>query len=99
MDGLIVNEPYASMIINNEKKWELRSRKPPLDKINSEILLLSKGNMLGTIKISEVEGPLDGDTLKKNYHLHRSAIDDIDEDEEFFAWKLELCKTFDNVKL
>lgn len=94
MDGLIINQPYANMIIKEEKKWELRNRKPPSNKINSEIYLLSKGNMLGTIKIVGTNGPLDASTLKKNYIQHKTPIESIDDDYESYVWELEVCKTF-----
>ena len=94
MDGLIVNQPYADLIIKGEKTWELRNRKPPANKINSEIFLLSKGNMLGTIKILGTNGPLDSNSLRKNYHYHKSQVESIDDDYESYAWEVEVCKTY-----
>ena len=58
MDGLIIKEPFASMIIDGGKIWELRSREPPKNKIKSKIALLSHGKVLGTIEITGSRGPL-----------------------------------------
>ena len=77
MDGLIVNEPYASMIIERKKKWELRSRKPPEDKIKNKIGLLSQGKMLGTIEITDSKGPLTVSDLKKTISFHQSEVKEL----------------------
>ena len=98
MDGLIVNQPYANLIIDGKKKWELRTRKPPTDKINSEVYLLSAGKMLGTIKITNTEGPLGIDELKNNYSLHRSYIEDLNDDFVSYAWNIDICNVFDEPK-
>jgi predicted transcriptional regulator len=51
MDGLIVLQPFASLIINGEKKWEFRSYKTPADKISRPIYLISEKKVLGEIAI------------------------------------------------
>ena len=98
MDGLIVNEPYASMIIAREKKWELRSRKPPEDKIKNKIGLLSQGKMLGTIEITDSTGPLTVSDLKKTISLHQSNVDELPKEFTSFAWKINVHKVFPKPK-
>jgi len=52
MIGFYVREPFASRIINGEKKYEFRNSKT--QKIKIPILLLTKNNSLGIIKIVQV---------------------------------------------
>lgn len=52
MDGLIVLQPFANLIITGGKKWELRNYKPPADKISIPIYLLSEKKVLGEIVIN-----------------------------------------------
>ena len=98
MDGLIVSQPYANLIIGKKKTWELRTRKPPTEKINSEIFLLSEENMLGEIKIKNTKGPLGLKELKENYNLHQSSVEDIDDGFSCYAWEIDVCEIFDEPK-
>jgi len=52
MDGLIVLQPYAKLIISGEKKYELRNYKPPADKIGKPIYIISEKKVLGEIAIT-----------------------------------------------
>ena len=52
MNGLIVLEPYATDLINGDKEFEYRNRKPPNHQMHVPIYLLSGGHILGTIKIT-----------------------------------------------
>lgn len=94
MEGLIVNEPYASMIINREKKWELRSRIPPEDKIGKELFLLSKGKVLGIVSIKDTVGPLDYKDLKNSYEYHKSYVDNNYDDFQLYAWEIQVHDKF-----
>lgn len=94
MEGLIVNEPYASMIINGDKKWELRSRTPPTDKMRKELFLLSKGQVLGIITISDTVGPLNYKDLKNSYDYHRSYIGTVHDNFVLFAWEIKVRDKF-----
>ncbi|MCV0392006.1 MAG: ASCH domain-containing protein [Nitrosopumilus sp.] len=98
MDGLIINEPYANMIINNQKKWELRSRKPPSEKIGTEIGLLSKGHLLGKIIIENSKGPLSIKELKKTKDLHKSDVSFLSPDFSSYAWEIEVAEVFEKPK-
>ena len=51
MDGLIILQPFATLIITGGKKWENRKYKPPADKISKPIYLLSEKKILGEIAI------------------------------------------------
>jgi len=94
MDGLIINEPYASMVIDGKKKWELRSRRPPENKVGSNIYLLSKGSMLGIIKIKNFLGPMGARELKKYYFLHRSDVGNLTDNFVSYVWEVKVCEKF-----
>ena len=94
MEGLIVNEPYASMIINGEKTWELRSRTPPTDKFRKELFLLSRGQALGIITINDTVGPLDHKHLKNSFEYHKSYVCNTIDDSALFAWEIQVHDKF-----
>lgn len=54
MQGLIVLQPYADKIISGQKRFEYRKTKPPQNKIQQIIFLLSGGFALGKIIIDGV---------------------------------------------
>ncbi len=94
MDGLIVKSPFADLIIDGNKRWELRSKPVPKSKIGNTILLLSQGNMLGKIKIKKNLGPFDVDELKKTVHLHNSNLDGLDDSFSTYVWEVEVTEKF-----
>ncbi len=53
MDGLIILQPYARMILDGEKQYEYRKYKPPTDKINVPIYLISEKKVHGEIAIGD----------------------------------------------
>ena len=86
------------MIIEGEKKWELRSREPPKNKIKNRIGLLSKGNMLGTIEITNYKGPLNVSELKKTVSLHHSNIENLPKKFSSYAWTINVHDVFSEPK-
>lgn len=98
MDGLIVKQPYADMIIDGTKTWELRNRSPPRNKLGADILLLSRCFALGVIRIVKDTGPLDADELGRTDALHRSGIDWPDCMSTTHAWEVEVVERFEAPK-
>lgn len=94
MDGLIVNPPYANLIIDGKKEWELRSRPAPPSKIGSEIYLLSKGKILGKIRIQSSKGPITISELKNSVYLHQVSLDNLDESLLLYVWDIRISKKF-----
>ena len=90
MDGLVVLEPYATMIIDGRKSWELRSRKPPTSRVGRNIYLLSSGEILGVVKITEWSGPLSGKDLKVHFTEHQVR----DPKPGLYAWNLVVIRRF-----
>ena len=98
MDGLIVNQPHAGLIIEGKKQWELRNRHAPKSKIGSEIYLLSKGNILGKIKIKYSKGPVDLEELKITAHLHKTNLDKLGGSFSLYVWEVDISEKFERPK-
>lgn len=97
MDGLIVKQPYASLIAEGKKKWELRSREPPQSKIKHEIYLLSSGFALGKIKIID-HWLANKKDLAKNSKKHHLSTTFLEDDFETNVWEIDIVKSFFNPK-
>ena len=48
-DGLIVKEPYATMLVRGRKKYEIRTKPLPANKTNVKILILCRGIVKGYV--------------------------------------------------
>lgn len=97
MEGLIVKQPYAELIINGEKEWELRSRCPPSKKLSKELYLLSAGTVLGKIKI-DTHFEANKNDLEKNKNKHRSETSFLSEHHVSYVWKVQVIKKFSKPK-
>ena len=97
MEGLIVKQPFADLIINGQKSWELRSKSAPEGKINKEILLLSKGEALGKIKITKCFKTTKEEIIK-NTKKHQSEIDKNSDLYYNHVWKIKVMKKFSSPK-
>ena len=95
MNGFIVKQPYANMIINEEKTWELRNRIPPRHHINKNIFLLSKGYILGIIRILDYK-KISIDELKNTNHLHGSGIYWSELTPDTYAWIIHVVEKYEN---
>jgi ASCH domain len=90
MDGLIVLEPYATMIIEGQKSWELRSRRPSSSRLGKGIYLLSSGEILGVIRIKSYTGPLSKAELLTHLRKHRVK----DPEPKLYAWRVEVVRKY-----
>lgn len=92
--GLIVKEPYATMIVRGEKKWEIRKTKT---KIRGQVYIILNGHIIGVANLVDVLGPFDVDELLKYSEKHK-----IDEEylkkysngKKLYAWVFEDPKEF-----
>ncbi|MEM0443452.1 MAG: ASCH domain-containing protein [Candidatus Caldarchaeum sp.] len=89
MDGLIVKQPYAGLIISGRKKWEMRLWPPPAGKLGRKVYLLSGGYALGVVKVVGVRGPLSRSSVVRlrRYHLGAST-------RYRYGWVLKVVKRF-----
>jgi len=97
MEGLIVKQPFAELIIDGKKTWELRSKSAPKKKINKEILLLSSGFALGKIKIKKCFEATKKEIIK-NPKKHQSNINGLTNENYFHVWEVNVTKKFSNPK-
>lgn len=97
MEGLIVKQPYAELIINGEKEWELRNRCPPSKKLSKELYLLSSGKVLGKIKI-ETHWIANKKDLEKNIDKHCSETSFLPKHHVSHVWKIQVTKKFSKPK-
>ena len=51
-DGLLMEQPFAAMIADGKKVTEYRDSKPPDDKLNVPIYILSKGKVYAKVIIT-----------------------------------------------
>ncbi len=95
MRGLIVREPYASMIVRGEKTWEIRKRKTS---VRGKVLIISNGYAIGEVEIVDVLGPFTVEELAKFESFHRVSKKDLENysgGKKLYAWVLKNPKEFE----
>ncbi len=93
--GLIVKEPYASMIVKGLKVWEIRKRRT---NVRGEIYIISRGFVVGKVELVDVLGPFTVEELSEHEEKHRVKYDILKEyagDSKLYAWVLEKAEEFD----
>ena len=94
MRGLIVKQPFASMIVRGEKKWEIRKRNT---NIRGEIVIISGGYAVGIAKLVDVLGPFEVEELSKYYSYHKvdeRLLEEYSKGKKLYAWVFENPKEF-----
>ncbi len=66
--GLIVKEPFATLIVKGEKTWEIRKFGT---KIRGFIVIISEGYAKGLVEIYDSKGPLSLSDLEDYYDYHK----------------------------
>lgn len=82
MKGLIIDEPWISLILSGQKTWELRSRNI---RVRGPIALIRKGSgaVIGTANLTGTLPTLAQSNLRSNFAKHRVPISEIGKD---FKW-------------
>lgn len=96
--GLIVREPFASLIVEGKKVWEIRKSRT---KTRGEILILSNGKAIGKAELVEVLGPFTPEELAEHEDKHRVSIEFLREysnGKPLYAWVLRNGKKFKKPK-
>ncbi|WP_456421730.1 ASCH domain-containing protein [Thermococcus sp.] len=96
--GLIVREPYASLIVEGKKVWEIRKTRT---KIRGEILIISNGKALGKAELVDVLGPFTPEELAKHEDKHRASVSFLREysnGKPLYAWVLRNAEKFERPK-
>ena len=92
MKGLIIKEPWISLILSGKKTWELRSRDT---RVRGRIALIRKGSgtVLGSAELTGTLPKLARSDLIANVAKHRVPESDIDADFKWStAWVLERAR-------
>ena len=89
LHGLIVREPFATMIVKGIKTWELRRKST---KIRGKIAIISKENIIGFVRLVRVRGPYPIDYLMNYYEYHRAGIEVLEKisgGKPLYVWELK----------
>lgn len=98
MKGLIVREPYATLIVEGKKVWEIRKQRTS---VRGTILILSKGKALGKAKLVDVLGPFTPEELaehKDKHHADLEFLKEYSKGKPLYAWVLEGAEKFERPK-
>jgi len=96
--GLLVREPYASLIVEGKKVWEIRKTRT---KIRGEILIISNGKALGKAELVDVLGPFTPEELAEHEDKHRASLEFLREysnGKPLYAWVLKNAEKFERPK-
>jgi hypothetical protein len=72
---LIVAEPWASLLVDGDKTWELRTTST---KVRGSVGIASKGTgtIIGAVSLVDVHGPFSSEEIGEYEHLHQVPDDD-----------------------
>ena len=93
MKGLIIDEPWISLIISEDKTWEMRSRNT---NVRGRIGLIRKGSktVIGLADLIETLPKLPRSELRASFPKHRVPESEIDEDFKWStAWVLQRARS------
>lgn len=91
MKGLVIDEPWISLILEGRKVWEMRSRPT---QVRGPIALIRKGSgqVIGTADVTGTLGPLGVEELRENASRHCVPMIDFESGRAIkwtTAWLLE----------
>ncbi len=92
--GFRVHEPYATLIVQGKKRWELR--KHPT-RVRGRVAVLHRDQVRGTVEIVDVHGPFTVEELQEHYdkHLaHPRFLEAYAQGQPLYAWELQNPEEF-----
>ena len=93
-----MREPYASLIVEGKKVWEIRKTRT---KIRGEILIISNGKAIGKAELVDVLGPFTPEELAEHEDKHCASVSFLREysnGKPLYAWVLRNAEKFDRPK-
>ncbi len=87
--GLFVRQPYASLIVEGQKTWEIR--KHPT-RVRGRVGIVNRGHVLGTVEIVGTRGPFTPEQLAEHQDKHRADVQtlkDYAQGSPLYAWILK----------
>lgn len=93
--GLITREPWASLVLSGQKRWERRSRSTAKCR-TVHIIKSGTGRVYGSVQLVDVIGPLSPDELRKHAVLHRVPEETLAKlsYDKVYAWVFAEPKVF-----
>jgi hypothetical protein len=92
--GLIVREPFATLIVEGKKTWEIRKSRT---RVRGEVLILSGGKAVGSAELVDVLGPFTPEELARHGDKHLVDADFLREysgGKPLYAWVFRNAKKF-----
>jgi hypothetical protein len=95
--GLIIREPWVSLILDGSKDWEMRTS---ATKIRGPVALIAAGSgkIIGVANLTDVKGPFDHAQMAFNQAHHRIPKEEIGKGEGArwnTAWVMKDAKRLD----
>lgn len=70
--GLIVKEPFATLIVEGKKTWKIRKSRT---RVRGEVLVLNRGMALGRAELVDVLGPFTPRELANHREKHGVSLE------------------------
>ncbi|WP_297090569.1 ASCH domain-containing protein [Thermococcus sp.] len=93
--GLIVREPFATLIAEGKKVWEIRKSRT---RIRGRVLIISGGRAVGSAELVDVLGPFTPEELSEHADKHLVDVDFLREysgGKPLYAWVFRNAEKFD----
>ena len=87
--GLFVRQPYASLIVEGQKTWEIR--KHPT-RVRGRVGIVNRGRVLGSVEIVGTRGPFTPEQLAEHqdkHHADVATLQDYAQGKPLYAWVLK----------
>jgi len=96
--GLIVKEPFATLIVEGKKTWEIRKSRT---RVRGEVLILNRGMAIGKAELVDVLGPFTPEELASHQEKHRATLEFLREysnGKPLYAWVFRNAEKFETPK-
>ena len=93
--GLLVKEPFATLIVEGKKIWEIRKSRT---KVRGEVLIITGGSAIGKAELVDVLGPFTPEELADYVDKHRADVEFLREysgGKPLYAWVFRNAEKFE----